>query len=558
MNDPLLIEKHLADGLTDVETATLEAAMGGDPAVASRLVAAARMDQRLAARLGPGRSELACLAGLKRGRAKAHSIARWRRPLALAAALVLVLGLVAAVGAVGAWMRSIGSAHSDSMAIDPPRTTRPFVPAPVPVTPARADASQQVESETPAMVSLRRFLSSYYLTELKLEAARPMDEALEQLLQRAREVNHLKNPVIERLSAELAAAEEGEGRPETVVALPLKDVSLMDGLTWMAALNRSEVFLKEPGVITFRPWEPAENETLVTEVVRVRPDLLTRPVVREDKNRAEEDPGVVAAGSNPFVGSTEPQAVPRLTPVELFQSWGIAFGGQASATYDEATAAMTLRHTASALRAVEELLALESGRLAAMVNIHTKIFEFANARPIEDGLLTDEQFQLWLRETNQTKGVDLLTAPQLTTRSGQRAMVEVTKEVVEPMEREADRSETEVDWQGLRIPIEPILEGEVVKLLGAVELRLPVNRQAGKLISAEKISAAELVTTATDFEVIVPPGQTAVFSADESPEGSHFAMAVTVHRADGDGPPVGEPNDATSSPPESGGQRVGP
>ena len=347
--------------------------------------------------------------------------------------------------------------------------------------------------------------------------------------------------MIERLSAELAAAEEGDGRPETVVALPLKHVSLMDGLTWMAALNRSEVFLKEPGVITFRPWEPAENETLVTEVVRVRPDLLPSEV-----------------GPDPFGGTTEAPTVPRLTPIELFQSWGIAFGEHASASYDEATVAMTIRHTASTIRAIKELLAMGSARPLVMIMIATKILEFAQARPIKDDLLTDQQFQLWLREMNQTKGVDLLTASQITTRSGQRAMAEVTKKVVEPMEREADRSETEVDWQGLRIPIEPILEGEVVKLLGAVEIRLPVNRQAGKLISAEKISAAELVTTATDFEAIIPLGQTAVFSVNESSDGPYFAMAVTVHRADGGGPPVGEPNDAPSPPPESGGQRVGP
>jgi hypothetical protein len=203
-----------------------------------------------------------------------------------------------------------------------------------------------------------------------------------------------------------------------------------------------------------------------------------------------------------------------------------------------------------------------SARPLVMIMISTKILEFAQARPIKDELLTDQQFQLWLREMNQTKGVDLLTAPQITTRSGQRTMAELTKEVVEPMEREADRSETEVDWQGLRIPIEPILEGEVVKLLGAVELRLPVNRQAGKLISAEKISAADLVTTATDFEAIIPPGQTAVFSVNESPDGPYFAMAVTVVTLDPSGQRVGAPEEEPDPAPfpqqESGDRRAGP
>jgi hypothetical protein len=528
MNDSLLIEKHLADGLTDEEAAQLEAAVSGDAGVAGRLVAAARMDQRLAVRLGPGRSELACLAALKRGRTTASDgIGRWRRPLAMAAALVLVLGLAAAVAA---WRRSMGAASADGVTADSPRTTRPFVPAPVPVTPDRADAPPRVETETPAMASLRRFLSSYYLTDLKLETARPLEEALERLLQRARELNHLKNPVIERLSAELAAAEPGDARPDTAVALPLKHLSLMDALHWVAALNRSEVFLKEPGVITFRPWEPTDDETLVTEVVRVRPDLLTRPVAREDKSGVAEESGAAGAGIDPFVGSTEAPAVPRLTPIELFQSWGISFGGQASASYDEATAAMTIRHTASALRAVRELVELGSNHPLVMINVFTKILEFPGARSIKDELLTDGQFQVWLGEMNQTKGVNLLSAPQITIRSGQRGMIEI-----------ADTYEPEGDWRGLRLPVEAILEGEVVKVVGAVELRLPVNRQPGQLLIPHDLAASELVTTGTDFEVIVPPGQTAVFSANESPEGPHFAIAVTVVPVDPSGQRAGAP-----------------
>ena len=44
------------------------------------------------------------------------------------------------------------------------------------------------------------------------------------------------------------------------------------------------------------------------------------------------------------------------------------------------------------------------------------------------GLLTDPQFQVVIRALNQKKGVDLLSAPRVTTKSGQRAVIEVVRE----------------------------------------------------------------------------------------------------------------------------------
>ena len=44
------------------------------------------------------------------------------------------------------------------------------------------------------------------------------------------------------------------------------------------------------------------------------------------------------------------------------------------------------------------------------------------------GLLTDPQFQVVIRALNQKKGVDLLSAPRVTTKSGQRALIEIVRE----------------------------------------------------------------------------------------------------------------------------------
>jgi general secretion pathway protein D len=44
------------------------------------------------------------------------------------------------------------------------------------------------------------------------------------------------------------------------------------------------------------------------------------------------------------------------------------------------------------------------------------------------GLLTDPQFQVVIRALNQKKGVDLLSAPRVMTKSGQRAVIEIVRE----------------------------------------------------------------------------------------------------------------------------------
>jgi len=50
------------------------------------------------------------------------------------------------------------------------------------------------------------------------------------------------------------------------------------------------------------------------------------------------------------------------------------------------------------------------------------------------GVLTDPQFQLVIRAMNQKKGVDLLSSPRITTKSGQRAKIEIIREFRYPTE----------------------------------------------------------------------------------------------------------------------------
>ena len=48
------------------------------------------------------------------------------------------------------------------------------------------------------------------------------------------------------------------------------------------------------------------------------------------------------------------------------------------------------------------------------------------------GVFTDPQFQVVVRALNQQKGVDLLSAPRVTTKSGQKATIEIIREFIYP------------------------------------------------------------------------------------------------------------------------------
>jgi general secretion pathway protein D len=50
------------------------------------------------------------------------------------------------------------------------------------------------------------------------------------------------------------------------------------------------------------------------------------------------------------------------------------------------------------------------------------------------GVFTDPQFQIVMRGLNQKKGVDLLSSPKVTTKSGQRAVIEIIREFRYPTE----------------------------------------------------------------------------------------------------------------------------
>lgn len=176
---------------------------------------------------------------------------------------------------------------------------------------------------------------------------------------------------------------------------------------------------------------------------------------------------------------------------------------------------------------------------------------------ILSGVLSEAQFDTVLRGLGQLKEADLLSAPKVTTRSGQRAVVEIAREVRYPTEFEKDGAgwkpkSFETRNVGITFEVEPVagadgqtldlaLTPSLVRLLGWTDLengkKYPVPARSGLALDADAIEATgapvdhrlrpafsthKIVTT----KVSVWDGQTVVLaSAGESPENAEFPGA---------------------------------
>src|SRR5205823_2106172 len=126
------------------------------------------------------------------------------------------------------------------------------------------------------------------------------------------------------------------------------------------------------------------------------------------------------------------------------------------------------------------------------------------------GVFTNPQFQVVIRALNQKKGIDLLSAPRVTTKSGQRAIIEVVREFRYPRTYTAPQvpsigttttsgsqvvpvvvtPTTPQDWEtrntGVTLEVEPVVGGDattidlnlvpqVVEFEGFINYGSPIN-----------------------------------------------------------------------------------
>ena len=148
------------------------------------------------------------------------------------------------------------------------------------------------------------------------------------------------------------------------------------------------------------------------------------------------------------------------------------------------------------------------------------------------GVFTNPQFQVVIRALNQKKGIDLLSAPSVTTKSGQRAIIEVIRELRYPKTYTAPQvpaiaasttgavgsvpvvvtPTTPQDWEtrntGVTLEVEPVVGGDattidlnlipqVVEFEGFINYGSPIFAVGVNTAAGISLSNSVLLTTNT-------------------------------------------------------------
>jgi beta-lactamase regulating signal transducer with metallopeptidase domain len=156
------------------------------------------------------------------------------------------------------------------------------------------------------------------------------------------------------------------------------------------------------------------------------------------------------------------------------------------------------------------------------------------------GVLSGEQTNELLRKLNQQKGVELMSAPSLTTRSGVKATVEVAREFIYPTEFDPPKQATqkepvipttptafEMKKVGVKMEVVPtLMEGgnidltvapEATSFEGFMDYGAPITYE-GKVVSENVIKQPIFHTMKTTASFVMKPGQSVVFGGLGSPE----------------------------------------
>lgn len=164
------------------------------------------------------------------------------------------------------------------------------------------------------------------------------------------------------------------------------------------------------------------------------------------------------------------------------------------------------------------------------------------------GLLNEERTQELLHKLSQQKGVELMSAPSVTTRSGAKATVEVAREFIYPTEfdppKEATQNEPvipttptafEMKKVGVQMEVVPTLmeDGnieltvtpEATSFEGFMDYGTPITHE-GKVVSENKIQQPIFYTMKTTTSFVMKSGQSVVFGGLGSPDATPLTSSM--------------------------------
>jgi len=203
------------------------------------------------------------------------------------------------------------------------------------------------------------------------------------------------------------------------------------------------------------------------------------PIPQKPPHTAERKTQVVFTLSPHFDGAANPKA--------WFTQLGVAFPEGSTAIFNRTTSQLIVRHTREGLKQISEWLTkwqaefdnnnpkqvyLTTKWVELPANRENQIPVIGNLNTLEP-VLTSPQLEDVIRALTRVKDVDLLAAPSVTARSGQRATVEVLREV-------HDEPSSKPDFAGFRTDMTATIKADGYQIEVSISADMGVAFQDGK------------------------------------------------------------------------------
>jgi len=217
-----------------------------------------------------------------------------------------------------------------------------------------------------------------------------------------------------RLKARLVALMEARGVRKKLGAL------FVLGCAAFAVL--APFFAASFGIVTVAAREAAKadpkDKTIFVRTYRVAPDFLSR-------SQELRDPFAIQDQKAPVVSE---QSIERTTARQVLEKHGITFPPDASAVFNPATSQLIVRNTLANIALADSVIDDLSIRFP-LVYLTCQMISADLHYGVHGSVLSGDEAKALIQSVSQKKDIHLLAAPRLTTKFGQRAGIEIVREV---------------------------------------------------------------------------------------------------------------------------------
>ncbi len=218
-----------------------------------------------------------------------------------------------------------------------------------------------------------------------------------------------------RLKARLVALMEARGVRKRLGAL------FVLGCAAFAVL--APFFAASFGIVTVAAQEAAKadpkDKTMFVRTYRVAPDFLSR-------SQELRDPFAIQDQKAPVVSK---QSTERITARQVLETHGITFPPDASAVFNPSTSQLIVRNTLANIALADSVIDDLSIQFP-QVYLTCQMISADRHYGVHGSVLSGDEAKALIQSVSQKKDIHLLAAPRVTTKFGQRAGIEIVREVL--------------------------------------------------------------------------------------------------------------------------------